>query len=387
MYQSSHDKKSTFRKIIDFAQEKLAPRKDVSEEAEVAWTSILVMLKFDLAEQDSRVMASKLVESYLRIVFCVPDHRHFMETGTPSEPMLAEAAALLIGKHGVNTLKVLRNAFNSGLIAKGERGEILTRHLLIKAQQRAAKIADVTESGFLYHRPLPLLAFLRALLTPEAFEIVRKATPVDDTENKTTFEVAFKDAFINFSHFSLAGDFKVVEIDTLCKFFARGTALQCADNQRMFDSMAPTAFASDLDSPLEDADMSVAQFQSKNRQVSEECILDTSIVFPDGRVPHRPVLSLVFELGLEKKKYPNPILMPKSYKKATRSHLPNPQSQNYQITIMGLDALQFEDQDQGMMIEALMAGKLFQRFPRNDNWDLLMKSYPAWFKDSQMDWI
>ncbi|KAE9407705.1 hypothetical protein BT96DRAFT_971110 [Gymnopus androsaceus JB14] len=367
---------TTFRKITDFAQQKLSPKVKIELVAKIAWVSVLVMLKFDLAEHYSKTMSSEL-------------HRQFMHTGTPSEPVLAEAAARLIHAHAVNALDILKHAFNSGLVAKGERGEILARHLFISAQHRAALKAEETASGFTYHRPLRLLSFLEALLTEEAFKIVCEATPVDDSVNKTSLKEAFKDAYVHFSHFALAGDYKVVEISTLAKFFARGTALQCADNQRLLDIVLPSAFASSLTSPLGPGDYSVFQAQLKNRLAKRDCILDTSVTFLDGQVPERPVLSFVFELGLD----PSPastVLTPKSIRKSTRSDTPNPQSKNYQVTMMGLEGLRFDSPaDCDVVKELLMPGRIFPDFPREGNLNLLMQSNPVWSAAGlhRMDWV
>lgn len=393
MYQNSSrtdksdHKRTTFRRIKDLARQKLAPNQKIEPAAKIAWVSILVMLKFDLSEQYSKTMSSELVESFMRIVFCIPKHRQFMHTGTPSEPILAEAAAHLIEKHNVNMLDVLEDAFDGGLIAKGDRGEILARHLFISAQHRAARKAKVTNSGFFYHRPLPLLDFLQALLTPEAYNTVCKATPVDDSEDTTPLEVAFKDAYVNFSHFALAGDFTVMEINTLAKFFARGTALQCADNQRLLDSAFPMAFASSVTSPLNPGDFSVFQNQIKNRLERARCDIDTSVTFPKGQVPQRPVLSFVFELGLDSS-LASTVHMPKISKRGTRSNSISLQSRHYQITMLGLEGLKFDlDEDRKRMKTLLMPGRIYRDFPREDNWDLVMQSNPVWAKGSRIDWV
>ena len=60
-----------------------------------------IPIRFDPLHAASQPKQAELVRSKMRIVFNIPEPRHYMWSGYPSEPILAEAAA-----HLLNTVHV-----------------------------------------------------------------------------------------------------------------------------------------------------------------------------------------------------------------------------------------------------------------------------------------
>jgi hypothetical protein len=110
--------------MIDFAKMKLKKGGILSEDARIAAASIRIIVDFDPTMKSPRAREEKLVESYMRVVFAVPDHLQFMHCGTPSEPLLGEAAAQLLNQN-MNFEKevpeLLGNLLNHDLLVREAR--------------------------------------------------------------------------------------------------------------------------------------------------------------------------------------------------------------------------------------------------------------------------
>lgn len=124
-------------------------------------------------------MQSQLVESYMGVVISIPEHRLYMHTAIPSEPVLVEASARLMHLFNIDVLKFLRKALGDGLLAKGERGEIVTRALMVRAHDKVAATLPPI-NGVKYWRPVPLMSFLKHLLSDGAYRrrLIRSSRPL-----------------------------------------------------------------------------------------------------------------------------------------------------------------------------------------------------------------
>lgn len=89
--------------IIRFAMQKLSNSNDavlrsgqMYKAAKWAVLSTRLSLDFESAQycESARQMEANQVASHMRILYSVPKHREYMRSGTPSEPILAEAAAI-----------------------------------------------------------------------------------------------------------------------------------------------------------------------------------------------------------------------------------------------------------------------------------------------------
>jgi hypothetical protein len=64
--------------MVDFAKMKLTKGDTNNEHAFIAAVSIRVILDFDITRGSARDCERRLVESYMRVVFAVPNHLEFL---------------------------------------------------------------------------------------------------------------------------------------------------------------------------------------------------------------------------------------------------------------------------------------------------------------------
>lgn len=198
----------------------------------------------------------ELIRNHLRMLYSVHKNRQTIVTGSSSEPLIAEASAQIM--HHVldneepylDMWNLLGEFVNHGLAAQGAIGELIGRALSISAMDRA--IDNQPESKLCelkYQTPVTVADYYKALLTDEAWEVLRQSTPANraqlSNESATkTFEEAFLDAYFHFSHCVRAND-----SSPMCDKFSwanwlRGTAIICQPNQELTDRMTPIYFSS-----------------------------------------------------------------------------------------------------------------------------------------------
>lgn len=78
----------------------------------------------------------------MRVAYSIPGHREHMRSETPSESLLAEAAA--IHMQGITDIPlILRTFLNCTLISKGEPDEIVVRLLLTHAHDHVINEKEI----------------------------------------------------------------------------------------------------------------------------------------------------------------------------------------------------------------------------------------------------
>ncbi|KAG9037349.1 hypothetical protein FRB95_005989 [Tulasnella sp. JGI-2019a] len=96
--------------------------------AELAVLSTRISLYFEPSRQSARELEENL-------------HREYIRSGTPSEPILAEAAAheraIISNRNDDSVATVLHHFVDSDLIDKGFRGELIARLMLTLAYDQA----------------------------------------------------------------------------------------------------------------------------------------------------------------------------------------------------------------------------------------------------------
>ncbi|KAJ1300617.1 hypothetical protein OPQ81_002271 [Rhizoctonia solani] len=289
--------------VLQFAHQKLTARK-VKERvphSKLAALSVRIGVNFESTTHASREAESQQVESHMRVVYTIPEHWEYMRTGSSSEPVLAEAAAnYLASGAGIAIMgpEILLENCQNDFLARGERGELCGRLLVTIAHDIAVKGTRIQMDKLLkdprvkFHRPVPVLAFLRALFADMHHATVLQATPMADKAGKT-LEDAFKDAYVCFSHFALAADSDMLDASALRMALFRGMAIQAKENQFSIDAVVPIHMGP-ITSPITMETTSAINLQFKNRKRSASCYVDRTVTVSD---PNQPVISIVFELG------------------------------------------------------------------------------------------
>jgi len=269
----------------------------------------------------------------MRVVFSIPKHRLYMYTGTPSEPILAEAAARLMLKFGQEetrrnpapsdlktsvsrgaALKLLRGWVSGGLLEKGELGELVARTLLTFAHdlaiEEAMEAAKEKPEGLddpdpMFSKPILVADFLRALLRPSYAEDALNYRPENDPNGQTLRE-AFKDAYVHFTHFGRTQEAKLLIDEAALYAMCRGMGWTFYRQQRGVDIGIPVFLRIPGD-PLNRYRMTMIFIQVKNKPDSEELVIDMeSPQFktqfftkpPNGVVDNRPYIVIVMNLGV-----------------------------------------------------------------------------------------
>ncbi|KAL5639167.1 hypothetical protein ACGC1H_006623 [Rhizoctonia solani] len=291
--------------IFHFALDKIGSQGSVkkSNASDLAAIGIRVGITFDASTRSARLMETKLVESHMRVVYAIPEHREYMRTGSPSEPILAEAAgrhlSQLPGKIMKAGPKILAESCQEGFVARGERGELCGRLLLTIAHDLAIPVGlDSLHPN--YHRPIPVVNFLRALFAESHHSTVLGATPINsDPSTSLNDPLAlgkrFENAYVSFSHFELARDSNVLGASLLQYSLIRGCAIQAKEGQVSIDAVIPIHMGGVTD-VITSNTMSAINVQFKNRKDVKYCTVDRSITVPDVG---QPVITIVFELGDE----------------------------------------------------------------------------------------
>jgi hypothetical protein len=288
-----------------FAKMKLHSHEFESDRyARLAALDIRVLIEFDPIRANSRDMQAKLVQSYMRCVFNIPASREFVWSGYPSEPVLSEAAAQLLNStdqtKGIlhRAPEILEDAFKSGFLAKGERGEIVARTLLTVAHDLAVLKNSKPLYGPRFHRPIRLLDFLKNLVSYELWEKIQNAKPYYAYPEDPTLKVAFANTWMNFSHFVHLGDHESFNLKYASALLKRGAAMQTYNNQRNQDIGVPLHHGDPARTEISIERTSIFQAQIKNAAIPPR-------VFPDPNTIGKcneglPTLSVVMQLGTEK---------------------------------------------------------------------------------------
>jgi hypothetical protein len=243
--------------------------------------STRILIDVEPRRQAGRALESALVHSHLRTVYSVPEHREYMRTGTPSEPILAEAAAVLQHELGIPPLTFLQYILENNLVGKGERGELVVRTLLVMAMDSAIHKRNTEaspdwtitefyrENQTFYHRFVPVNDYIEALISAGAVETIFGAYPENRAaEGSKTFEEAFKNAFVCFTHFARLDKPADMTSDMMLLAFTRGAALQCSAFNPLVDIAIPVAIFPDdkyWETSLSKARFSSLLFSLKNR--------------------------------------------------------------------------------------------------------------------------
>lgn len=132
--------------MIPFAMMKLIGGDNVPVDDSAIFAALghRLLLEYEPDRQATHVMAAEIqavlneemtqVVSHMRIAYSITRHGEYMRSGTPSEPILVEAAAAILEEEKTTRNYVSFLADKLGpLVSKGERGELATRFLLMKA--------------------------------------------------------------------------------------------------------------------------------------------------------------------------------------------------------------------------------------------------------------
>ncbi|CAE6399124.1 unnamed protein product, partial [Rhizoctonia solani] len=375
--------------VFDYAKNKLSADGKPGHEADsiLAALGVRVGIAFDgkeitfdeegvtVDEKHPYWIQSRLVESHMRMAYSIPHRQGYMHTGSPSEPVLAEAAGRYLGegnRRGMMTEgpKRLCEALETGLVACEERDEVVTRLLVTAAHDIALHDAN---NGPLrpppnqpsYHRPIRVMDFLCALFNKDHHRKIRNAKSLTRRDEIASLGKAFHNSFIFFSHFALAGDSEMLSAPALATALLRGMAIQAKEGQESIDAVIPIHMGS-LDDPVSAETTSAINLQIKNRQGLSRCKIDRSITVPNAKMP---VISIILELGATGEQSNTIEVLEVPDKQLCNKDTLHPDDHHYQIIARGCSSNLFRpvsSETEGHYRAMLGAGSVWQDFARCD---------------------
>ena len=302
------------------ARAKLVNHRDIdanhgkfSLDASMAVLDVQLSLDFEPRRQKVQLDEASLVESHMRFAYSIPHHREYLRSGYPSEPLLAEAAAQQL-KHWRSekpfvVVDTLTDILKSGLLSRGELGELTGRQLLLDAYHRAVEAEQDTPN---FSAGCRLTTFIKMLFTEEYAQEFLNSEPENVTGKP--FKEAFATAMVCFTHFGKMADHTGTTTTAVWAAFMRHMAIMCMNGQEAVDCIIPVLL---WDTRLCEHVMTGMLVQLKRRLKAgtvAKYTIDAAKLgfFPTkiemcghGSVPEsetkalRPYVSLIMELGIQ----------------------------------------------------------------------------------------
>ena len=199
----------------------------------------------------------KQVEEHLRICLKVDATLESMETVSLSEPLLSEAAYVIMARKSFNPLAAFKSILEGFAIHQSDCGEFLALLLLTLARDQAVGLPD--QKGHLKHRFFSFPSFLYGNL----FKVTSTTAGLTSRTIKALklLKNDFPDAKMHFNHFIKLHDFKSVNKESLMLLMTRGAGVLCANSQASIDA-ANIFLISGMD--VRTSNLGVILYQFKN---------------------------------------------------------------------------------------------------------------------------
>ncbi|KAI0661499.1 hypothetical protein C8Q70DRAFT_965144 [Cubamyces menziesii] len=265
---------------------------------ELAALGTRVLLDFDISRESARDVMQNLLSNHTLIAFSIPQHREYMRAGTPSEPILAHAAAKLMNEFGLDIVRSLTEGFKHGLLDKGQRGELVARLLLILAHDKAQaplpqrSLSD-PPAATNWSQKVPVLTFLQALFAANHHESIRNCFPANarHVDQPVTLDKAFDGAYVRFSHFVRLGRKDMVDTHAGAAALARGMAFQGYHSQPSWDVAIPVLMK---DTKIDPSHVTFILIQVKARVAKRTLFVKAS----KGMITDHPYIIIEMQVGI-----------------------------------------------------------------------------------------
>lgn len=286
---------------------KLAAQNDgrsYTRESFLAALSVRLLLDFEPRRITAIDTENLMVAGHLRVANVIPSHREYMFSSTPSEPIVAEAAAQVLREQSM--IKLLCDHVKDGLIEKGQRGELAARLLLTLAHDAALEKMTVDRRAHqgqierFFTTPVPLLTFLSALFAQPYVEEIKGTSP-DNQPTGPTFEESFKDAYIMFTHFVKGADDWCVSDQFAFMALTRNMAIACRERMKSVDICIPIHFGRGEKLSRKNTSAIFISIKDKEKAMGYNSThIDVSKMgFFTGETKQRPVINLILQLGVQ----------------------------------------------------------------------------------------
>ena len=193
-------------------------------------------IEFNSTDYITQAKERKQVESHLRVCLKMDGALQTMTTRSPSEPILSEAAYVVMQRQSFNAPNALKSVMEDFPISKGDRGEYLVLLLLVLARDATVGVPDQFGRPITGRRWFGLSDFLYG-------QLFRMQTPSSRTVDKRSIkalnmlEKDFPEARLHFNHYVKVHEQEAIDTVSLLLLQGRGAAVLCADNQTGLDAI------------------------------------------------------------------------------------------------------------------------------------------------------
>ncbi|CAJ0637020.1 7278_t:CDS:2, partial [Entrophospora sp. SA101] len=244
--------KMDVKDLIMIAQQKLLGGNKIETwQNRIYPTADLAVLssRLSLSISPQSKIASELVAGHMALCSYVSPDRQRLYIGYSSEPILAEASAILMSdiKNYSHLLKTLCNSVEDGIVDAGFRGELVAKLLLLRAWDKCCNLQ--IEPMTKYAIPITVKDFLLSLLGEKNYQMA-----FSDLDENLASGILF------FNHFY--GLEYTPDKTVLLKMFRRCAAIVGMPGQYGWDLMIPVI----LKNSVKPENISVINIQIKNQK-------------------------------------------------------------------------------------------------------------------------
>lgn len=246
-------------------------------------------------------------------IYSIPLHREYAYTGISCDPIVGETAAKCWVEGKLDVTRIMCHIIASYKTDKGERGELMARVLSILAYDLAGinQHSDNASSSKIpqtiqYNSPVPVMQFLKSLLAKKYHQDLEILKPHDAVkhdlsgEESQTLPIAFKNAFVRFTHFALYNHDGPINCYSAMIAMARGHAMQAWANQAVYDIAIPIFFDDDNGQrKIAPENMSFILIQVKDRVKPVKAPIPEGLQLFPCQENKRPYIFIMMELGLD----------------------------------------------------------------------------------------
>ncbi|KAF8332101.1 uncharacterized protein EI90DRAFT_3016185 [Cantharellus anzutake] len=342
--------------LLPFSQSKLLNAINVTEltkEQKLACLSQRLSLEFDSKSHWAKAQERTQVECHLRMCLQIDEDSGIMASVSPSEPLVAEAAALSMQKF--NSVKAMQDIFNDFSLHHGNRGEPLAMLLLTLARDNAdPPIVNI-------------LQLIHALFTQAESVLTMKPT-ISPEGLAPSFEDTFRNAGTHFNHFLQLHQRNLCSVERLLELMSRGAFVLHANGQPDFDLCG--AGVLDDGQNISKTNSFVILVQAQNdpfwTHKLDLCLFDgmdsykLGILHKDDAELNIPIIRVVFALGSVKAQ-----LVPIGPRSMPRKGFTL-----YDIWCAGLSADIFcpvKQEDEGTWDDLLRTSRIWERLYKTSN--------------------
>lgn len=230
--------------------------------ATLAALSVRLLLEFDIGDAEARKCETEMISTHMRVAYSVP-HKDadYARSGTPSEPILAEAAARFMNLYfdAGMTMRTLVDAVGDGLVLPGYHHDLIARTLLAfaydaavaKQPGRKKALSWPASRTVLFGTPLRVVDFLKELFEERWHHAILNASSDTGAEGAASLQEAFAGAFVRFSHFDKCAKEDTPDAVMALAGVVRGMAFQLASLKEGFHIAIPVVMKDEkLDTDL-----------------------------------------------------------------------------------------------------------------------------------------